>query len=295
MTDKYSYNDTGVLVNKFDIKDPVELSEKERDFSAWRLSQLELNPIEGSFNLDHLKKIHEYIFQDIYPWAGEVRIVEISKGNSAFAFSAHLNSLVKDLSNKLMKENFLKDLSIDKFSERLAFYASEINAYHPFREGNGRATREFIRSLAKEAGYTIDYSEIDKQKLYQAFVRSFTGNSDELKNVFKNHIIASIKKDYGDKIPGIEKASESLLENLFDLKSKVFKGDLPTVKDINEKYLQCGEQIDSGELELSDPKFKLLSNTTMELRKLESYTKEQNLDSATNQIQAKDHSMDYER
>ncbi|MFZ3131971.1 MAG: Fic family protein [Desulfosporosinus sp.] len=209
----YCYPGTNVLINKLNIEDPISLTEKERQFTGFRLVQLEQDPMQGSFDLSHLQKIHKHLFQDIYSWAGQLRIVDISKGNTLFALSHNLKPLFEDLFVKLKKDEFLSNLNIENFSERLAYYTSEINAYHPFREGNGRSTREFIRCLANKAGYLINYSQIGKPKLYQALVKSFDDYTD-LREVFKSHITDTIKKRYLKELLGIENAPELLLVKL---------------------------------------------------------------------------------
>lgn len=245
--------------------------EKERQFTGFRLVQLEQDPIQGNFDLSHLQKIHKHLFQDIYSWAGHLRTVDISKGNTLFALSHNLKPLFDDLTSKLKRDNFLRGLNIEKFSERLAFYTSEINAYHPFREGNGRSTREFVRCLAKEAGYTINYSQIDKTELYQALVKSFTDYSD-LKDVFKSHIVNTIRNHYIKELPCIENASESLLEKLNKIRVMDADQELCSIKQIKSMYQELGSRVESGLLSQDDSAFDLISNTVMEIRKLQATT-----------------------
>jgi len=82
--DPYCYPDTNVLVNKFGIRNHRDLSLIERNVVSTRLAELYVSPIEGNFDFDHLKKIHGYLFQDIYDWAGQERTVNISKGGTIF-------------------------------------------------------------------------------------------------------------------------------------------------------------------------------------------------------------------
>ncbi len=88
-----------------------------------------------------------YLEQDVYEWAGELRDIDLSKGNSYFANHPHIASAAELIFQKLAKEGYLKGSDVTAFSERAAYYLGEINALHPFREGNGRAQREFIKSL----------------------------------------------------------------------------------------------------------------------------------------------------
>ena len=73
----YCYPDSDVLINKMDIRDQAKLEEAERRLTMFRMSDLLDVPVKGDFDLDHLKSIHRYLFQDLYSWAGEIRTVDI--------------------------------------------------------------------------------------------------------------------------------------------------------------------------------------------------------------------------
>ena len=148
---KYCYPDSDVLVNKLDIRDPNKLQIFERKLTMLRLLELIDKPIEGKFDLKHLQAIHAYIFQDVYDWAGKIRTVDIAKGNT-FCNVRFISSQADAIFSKLKEEYYLAGLEEYMFTKRLAYYFSEINALHPFREGNGRSQREFIRSLALKMG-----------------------------------------------------------------------------------------------------------------------------------------------
>ena len=141
--DRYVYSGTDVLVNRFGIRDWGKLSTVERALTGVRYAELEDSPVEGRFDLKHLCAIHRRLFGDVYPWAGKVRTRGfISKGNSLFCSPEFILPYSEDLFAKLKAENYLTGLDRDSFIHRLAFYIAEINALHPFREGNGRAQRE---------------------------------------------------------------------------------------------------------------------------------------------------------
>ena len=150
--DTYCYPGTSVLRNKAGIKDAVELDLYEGELSTLRSIELLEQPINGDFDLGHLCSIHFALFQDIYDWAGEIRSVDISRGNSRFANVRFINSAASTLFKNLARENWLRKLNVDTLSVRLAFYLSEINALHPFRDGNGRVQRIFISQLCQSAG-----------------------------------------------------------------------------------------------------------------------------------------------
>jgi cell filamentation protein len=174
--DVYCIPGTAVLKNKAGITDQDQLDEYEGDFTAIRLLELTQNPVEGSFDLTHLCKIHQYLFQDVYEWAGEVRSVDIIRGESRFCNVRHIQSYSNTVFSAIAAEKYLVNLEPKVFANRLAHYLSEINAIHPFREGNGRVQRLFISQLAEHAGYTLDYSALDQADLYPVMQESFLGN-----------------------------------------------------------------------------------------------------------------------
>jgi cell filamentation protein len=126
--------------------------------------------VKGNFGVSHLKKLHKYIFQDIYPFAGKFRLEDISKGNTFFCKSEFITENIESILNELKRDKYLKGLNAEDFSKKAAYYMSEINMIHPFREGNGRAIREFIRQLADKNGYVINWSLIDKDDLLKATI-----------------------------------------------------------------------------------------------------------------------------
>ncbi len=129
-TDPYYYPGTTVLRNKPGLRDKDALGLFEYEQSELRGEELRERPITGKFDLGHLQAIHAYLFQDVYPWAGKIRTVNISKGNSSFAFHEYIESEAKRLSQSLVKENRLQGMEKPRFVERLAYYHSEWNALH---------------------------------------------------------------------------------------------------------------------------------------------------------------------
>jgi len=178
--DVYCIPGSAVLKNKAGITDQDQLDEYEGDFTAIRLLEFTQNPVEGSFDLVHLCKIHQYIFQDVYDWAGEVRTVDIVRGDSRFCNVRQIKSYSNTVFSSLATEKYLVNLEPKVFANRLAYYLSEINAIHPFREGNGRVQRLFISHLAEQAGYSLDYSSLGQAELYPVMQESFLGNIQPL-------------------------------------------------------------------------------------------------------------------
>ena len=174
MADKtYCYPSSDVLVNLLDCRDERLLRKKERLLTSMRLIELLHQPISGSFDFEHLKAIHRHIFQDVYGWAGMVRTADIAKGNM-FCKTEFIERQAQALFDQLRFErDAFSALGPEEMAERLAYYLAEINALHPFREGNGRAQREFIRSLAVSQGYVLHYERIEKDEMLDASRESF--------------------------------------------------------------------------------------------------------------------------
>ncbi|QWE08158.1 Fic/DOC family protein [Polynucleobacter ibericus] len=188
--DTYCYPGTDVLRNKAEITNAQDLDSYEGELSTLRSIEILENPVAGQFDLAHLQRIHLALFQDVYDWAGKIRTVDISRGNSRFANVRFIESAANDIFNKLARENWLKGLDADTLSKRLAHYLSEINALHPFREGNGRVQRIFISQLSQSAGYQLDYSDLEQEQIYRAMELAFNG--DEL--ILANLILERLEK-----------------------------------------------------------------------------------------------------
>jgi cell filamentation protein len=171
--DHYLDFETGVLKNKLGIRDEKELKKAEASLAAWRSFQLAGEPIPGLFDLDHLRAVHQHLFSDLYEWAGELRDIDLSKDNSYFANHRQIINAAGPIFEKLADENYLEGLDAGEFSARAAYYMGEINALHPFREGNGRAQREFINHLAYKHGYLIEWKNISQADMVQASIESF--------------------------------------------------------------------------------------------------------------------------
>ena len=168
----YCYPDSFVLKNKLNIRDPETLEEAERNITALRILELKQNTPKGKLTFKYFQKLHKQIFGDIYEWAGKVRNVNIAKGNM-ICDCRFVEDMVEELFSELEKENYLQSCDTEKMADRLAYYLSEINALHPFREGNGRTQRLFIEILAERAGYEVDFSEVSAEEMVEASAKAF--------------------------------------------------------------------------------------------------------------------------
>lgn len=167
----YCYPHSHVLINHLGIQDAVKLAIAEREITSVKLSMAIQSPIKGRFDLRHLQKIHQYIFGDIYKWAGKLRQVNIAKGNQ-FCLAQHLESYATSIFDKLQKEQYLVNAG-ENTPYRLSYYLGEINVLHPFREGNGRTQRLFLMYLAGVAGYYVDFSKVTPKEMIIASADSF--------------------------------------------------------------------------------------------------------------------------
>lgn len=178
--------------NVFGYTDYRQVQQIELVFTQKRALQLEDKGVTGSFDSAHLKQIHHFLFRDIFPWAGQFRVVDLSKGNSTFGLAIHIEGALGEVLTKLKGEGFLRGLGEPAFCDRAAFYLGEINAIHPFREGNGRTQREFIRQLALSAGHTIDWYGFNQQQMTDASIAShLRGDYSGLSRILRAALVRS--------------------------------------------------------------------------------------------------------
>ena len=178
----YCYKDSDVLVNKFDIHDNKKLEEIERKIVLAKLYELRQNRQIGNFDIAHFVGIHKFLFEDIYPFAGLLRNENIAKGNFSFAEWEYIEEQLKKLLDQLKEENYLQELDRNTFIKRLSYYMAELNVLHPFREGNGRTIREFIRQLAYKNGYVLNLKNINPKDMLYACIRSVV-DTTQLENI----------------------------------------------------------------------------------------------------------------
>ncbi|GKH61388.1 Fic/DOC family protein [Campylobacter ureolyticus] len=180
MSDKF---ESLITNNKLGIKDYNLFEKVSRDFTLVRTKQLETSPIKGNFDFQHLKDIHKYIFQDVFEWAGKDRQeLGLLDGFGKRAPNGEITSFVPGSDIKkyadiifsdLKEQNYLKNSKdINQFAKGAANLLMNLNALHPFREGNGRTQRVFMNQLAKNAGYKLDLALIPKETMIKASVQA---------------------------------------------------------------------------------------------------------------------------
>lgn len=166
---RYS-NKNGVLYNIPNIEEEIVLLAFESLKVSKRLEELHHSPkrIKDSSTL---LEIHYHLFQDVYKWAGQVRTVNISKDGKPFFSGERFDKAFKYLDSQIIEYKSLKKSDIIALSKKLAEILDTINYLHPFREGNGRTQREFLRLLALEKGLTLNLNPPDNSSVYERYMK----------------------------------------------------------------------------------------------------------------------------
>lgn len=168
MRDPYLYENTEVLKNKLDIRTQDGLNDAEADYVVYRLKELAMNPLPGEYNTEHLLRMHHYIFQDLYEWAGEPRIIAIYKGEDVLGgMSVEYSDpfdIVKDIHNILsdMRGKPWKDMDRKRATVEFCDSLARLWKVHPFREGNTRTTITFCCQYADAIGLKINRELFEK-------------------------------------------------------------------------------------------------------------------------------------
>ncbi len=172
--DPYCYPDSGVLRNIPGLTSAEALEQFETAMTFARADE----PLPaGRLSVRHYRAIHHHLFQDVYAWAGKLRTVRLSKDTSTFCYPEHITGKMRRLFAWLGERNHLRDLDAAAFSRDAAHFLAELNAIHPFREGNGRTQLTFLALLAERAGHPLDLDRLDPAAMLHAMIRSF--NADE--------------------------------------------------------------------------------------------------------------------
>lgn len=207
MPDPYVYPDTAVLINKQDIRDEEALSQLEREVTS--LKSLSL-PKDFKISDDGYRAIHRFIFEDLYGWAGDYRTVNISKGNSPFCFVAQIQNQMKQRFDLILSDPNLLSGDIKTFSSAAAEHINELNAIHPFREGNGRIMRLFLRQLADRAKLVLSLSDIAGQEWIEATIIGFRElDNQPLAKVIADTIHLGQRRELEDRIRQQTKPSQN--------------------------------------------------------------------------------------
>jgi cell filamentation protein len=178
--DPYCYPDTNILRNKAGLTDVNALEQFETAMTFARSDE----PLpRGRLSITHYRAIHHHLFQDVYDWAGKFRTVRLTKDASTFCYPEHIAREMRQLFAWLKQRRHLRVLSAVDFSRDAAHFLAELNAIHPFREGNGRTQLTFLALLADRAGHPLDLDQLDPDAMLDAMIRSFNSNEAPLADI----------------------------------------------------------------------------------------------------------------
>jgi cell filamentation protein len=161
--DPYLDPETGILRNLIGARARQSLDDAEGSLSFARLVQLMDRPTKPTGDLTELCAIHRHLFQDLYDWAGQIRIIDIRKnvvGAEFFLPSGMIERASVFAAGELRSDNALRGLDRAQFIDRLAYHYDQVNYIHPFREGNGRVQRVFWNRVAVAAGWQLDWRPV---------------------------------------------------------------------------------------------------------------------------------------
>jgi cell filamentation protein len=168
--DPYCWPGTDILRNRLEIRDQSGLDEAENGLVNVRAIAGLPN---GRFSLTHYCACHRWLFGDVYDWAGQYRRVRLAKGESVFCFPEHIDSQMCALFGALRAGQYLGQTRRKAFVKRATWFWSEINAIHPFREGNGRTQTLFLANMALAGGWYLDLTRLKPEPTLAAMIASF--------------------------------------------------------------------------------------------------------------------------
>jgi cell filamentation protein len=178
--DPYCYPGSTVLKNRLGLLDQATLD----DFAARITAQRAQEPLAlGRLDVPAYCSLHRHLFQDVYDWAGEFRTVRIAKQGSMFCYPEHIAREMERVFSALSGAGELRGLELGEFATKAAHFLSELNAIHPFREGNGRTQNVLLSILAKRAGHPLDFRRLDPAGMLGAMVASFKGDERQLAEI----------------------------------------------------------------------------------------------------------------
>lgn len=186
------YPDTDVLINLLDLRDADDLEEAERYLNEIASAQMEFIPPPYSINT--LKQVHRTLFGKVYGWAGEIRTLGISKGDTRFCVPEFIEAEIGREFSKMAKAGWYEGLPRHLLVSSIAESYGTLNVAHPFREGNGRTQRFLFECLIFNAGYTIDWELAERQEWIDACIASYFGDDEPLTAIFDRCIGTTIEE-----------------------------------------------------------------------------------------------------
>ena len=188
-----SFDQELISSNLLEATNFKELYRKEKLLTNTKMLLLQENPIDGNLDYRHLKAIHNFLFSEVYTWAGQDRYdanitAKFGKDTTLFTPYEKLPSVSKILFDALRDENYFKGQTKVKFTKSASIFMNGLNILHPFREGNGRVQRIYMQYLAKNAGYELNFENISSEDMVQASIKGSEGELALLQEIFTKSI-----------------------------------------------------------------------------------------------------------
>ena len=202
MQDPYVYPNTRTLKNRLSIKDPDFIRKIEADYTSLRLRELTENPLTGCYDLSHLKRLHRYLFQDLYDWAGEFRRINIEKeepvlGGLSVEYADH-NKITEQVTSCLqqMTQRSWHQMQPTEFAQHFCFDMASLWKIHPFREGNTRTVITFCCQFAENQQLAIRREIFEENSVYmRAALVAYNAVFHDLGDLSKKGYLERIVQD----------------------------------------------------------------------------------------------------
>jgi cell filamentation protein len=188
--DPYCYDGTNVFKNLLEIRDDAILQEAERELTIIAADGIPFTP--PPYDFDYLKTLHRQLFRDLYPWAGEIRTIDISKGDTRFCHCDRIEPEAKKLFAQLVRAAWYTGLERGELIVATAEFYGDLNVLHPFRDGNGRAQRILFEHLIINCGYEISWAGLDRDEWIRANIAAYHCDYAPMVAVFKQCIGAPL-------------------------------------------------------------------------------------------------------
>ena len=172
--DPYCYPGSSVLRNLLNIEDDTELANAEQEITEFAVEGIDFEP--PPYDFDYFRKIHRLIFEDIYEWAGKVRTIDMSKGDTRFCTCSRIAPETDKIFQAFAEADYYQHYDRENFVNAIAELYVELNMAHPFREGNGRAQRMLFEHIIINAGYEFDLESVTQPEWIDANIAGVACN-----------------------------------------------------------------------------------------------------------------------
>ncbi|KAA9104508.1 Fic/DOC family protein [Microbacterium rhizomatis] len=196
--DKYTYPGSGgVLVNHYNIRDAEQLDKAVNAIASVRWAAMSREPVPERFDVAQLQAIHRRLFDEIYPFAGQLRDVDAQAVSTGIPYSRpeFIPDQARSIDDGLRRDNYLRALPHDQFVDRLAYHWGELTALHPMRDGNTRSQSAFVTQLAAAAGYRIDWGRVDVDAFRTVRLHAVASSARPLADYLRDRVGSFAERD----------------------------------------------------------------------------------------------------